>query len=789
MNQSTGRILSAFSRSFLIILAALVPIVIFPWTVDPLDINKQTVTVTLVVLATVAWLGSMLVRREMHFRATWLYAPLLAFLLSACVSSLLSLATYTSLVGQASQEYTSLLSLFAFSALFIVGLHVFSDRKTQQYLWGSLLLTGAVVALISSLTWFGFTFDVIPTNFIGTPDSLVLFLLVMSLLGAGLWLTSDKQDGVLPAGVFGLVARLATVVTSVCTLAAMLAIDYRILWFIAIVGVSVLFTFALARAREFPHPSRFILPMLFFVVSLLFIFFPSIIRNPFPSEIAPTFSTTWSITSQNLEETSMLFGSGPGTFAIAYGQYQPIALNDTSFWDTRFDRGASHILTLLATYGVVGALGFTIFVLLLGSLSLMRLIREREHNEWKLTFAPFAAWVMVVVAMVLYSQNFTLAFMFWLLSAVLAAHVAGQSKRFEFSTSPRAGLLAAFGFVVAMVCMLTGLLVTISRYRAEVAFARAVVTDRQNGDLDSILSDLYLAVKVNRLSDIANRNLANALLHKAAEMIEDINSDPEVVRGILSSAVTAATNATYYGPSNVANWQQLGDIYREVAPFISDGDAFEFAATAYGRAVELAPTNPRYHVDLARTELLRASQLETLVENEDEELAKQASEAYEQALTNAEGELRAAITLKNDYASALFYLAFVQERQGRLADAIRSMELVRTTNPSDVGVSMQLALLYLRQGKNELAKQELERAIGLVPNYANAHWYLASILEQEGDTEGALEALRVVQELNPDNTTVTNRIEQLKQGAATELIPDPIDEAGDQVTLPDGITP
>jgi len=102
---------------------------------------------------------------------------------------------------------------------------------------------------------------------------------------------------------------------------------------------------------------------------------------------------------------------------------------------------------------------------------------------------------------------------------------------------------------------------------------------------------------------------------------------------------------------------------------------------------------------------------------------------------------------------------------------------------------MQLALLYLRQGKNELAKQELERAIGLVPNYANAHWYLASILEQEGDTEGALEALRVVQELNPDNTTVTNRIEQLKQGAATELIPDPIDEAGDQVTLPDGITP
>lgn len=774
MNQFSGRFLSAFARGILVSLAAIVPIVVFPWTIDVLDLNKQMVTIIFVVLAVVAWLGAALLRKEMNFRFSWLYLPLAAFLVSTSISGFVSLARYTSLVGQGGQEYTSIIAQFAFAAVFVVGLHVFSERKAQRVLWSVAVLASSLVAIMGSLVWFGVSFDVLPTNLIGTPDALVLYLLVMSVLGAGLWLTSGGEYDVLPSGLMGYVVRGAIVVTLLCTIAALVAIDYVMLWIVALVGVMTLFTFALARAREFPHPGRFILPMLLFVVSLLFVFLPTVVANPFPAEVAPTFENTWNIVRSNLRDTSMLFGSGPGTFALNYSQYQPVELNSTVFWDTRFDRGASHALTFLSTYGVIGALSLSLFVVLLFTLVIIRLVSERDHEQWKLTYAPFAAWLMVVVGVFVYAQNFTLAFLFWLLSAVLAAHVAETAKSFVFSRSPRAGLFAAFAFVVAAVCMLTTLFVTISRYRAEVAFARAVAADAQNGDLDDIIEHLDRAATVNRWSDIAYRTLGNALLFKTAEVIDDSSVDPNYIKSLIGAAINAAMRATELGPSNVQNWELRGDVYREVAPLVSDADAFAIAS--YEQAIALAPSHPRYHVSLARTYLVRASRLEVLIEGDDETLIQSAQDEYDVAVAKAETSLRNAITLKGDYASARYYLAFVQERQGKLADAIRSMELVRASNPSDVGVSMQLALLYLRQGKNDLAKNELERAIALVPNYANAYWYLASILEQEQDTSGALEALRVVQELNPDNEVVTKRIEQLEAGTVTEPIPEPIEE-------------
>lgn len=788
MNQSAGRFFSALSRGMLMAFAAVVPLIAFPWTVDPLDINKQTFAIVVIVIAVVAWLGGMLVRREADMRATWLFAPLGGLLVAGIISATTSLAPYTSFVGQGAQEYTSVLSLVVFLAFFVVGVHVLQSRRAQRQLWSGVIVSATIVAIMGSLAWFGIASSSIPMNLIGTPNALAIFLLAVSLLGAGLWLTSaGEADDVLPRGVFGAFLRGCIVVLSLLTLFMLVAIDYSALWVVALVGVLVLFTFALARAKEFPHPGRFVLPMIFFVVSLMFMFLPSVVTSPFPSEIAPTPSMSWSVVSRGLEDTSTLFGSGPGTFVLDYTKYQPASLNATAFWDTRFDRGASHVLTFLGTYGALGALAFGVFVLALGILALSRLIFERNHEEWRLTFAPFAAWLMLVVAMTVYAQNFTLAALFWIVSTVLAAHVTSTVRNFAFSRSPQAGLLAAFCFVLAAVGMLTTMFVTISRYRAEIAFAAAVVVDQQGGDINDVILHLDQAASVNRWSDIAYRNLGNALLHKTADVVVDPNVDPDLVKSLIAAAVNAAVRATDLGPNNVANWELRGDVYREVSPLVSDAPAF--AVASYQTAIALSPTNPRYEVSLARAYLAQADVLQPLIDGDDKELASQAQAQADAAITQAETALNTAIALKSDYASARYYLAFVQEREGKLADAVRSMELVRATNASDVGVSMQLALLYLRQGKNALAKAELERAIALVPNYANAHWYLASILEDEGDIDGALAALNVVLSLNPDNETVAKRIAALEAGKVAATLPEPLEGTVDEATPSTETTP
>jgi tetratricopeptide (TPR) repeat protein len=91
---------------------------------------------------------------------------------------------------------------------------------------------------------------------------------------------------------------------------------------------------------------------------------------------------------------------------------------------------------------------------------------------------------------------------------------------------------------------------------------------------------------------------------------------------------------------------------------------------------------------------------------------------------------------------------------------------------------MQLSLLYLRQGKNDLAKAELQRIIALSPTYANARWYLSVVLEQEGDIAGALAQVEEIARTNPEHEAVQQRLERLKSGEVEDdvALPDPLPE-------------
>jgi Tfp pilus assembly protein PilF len=102
------------------------------------------------------------------------------------------------------------------------------------------------------------------------------------------------------------------------------------------------------------------------------------------------------------------------------------------------------------------------------------------------------------------------------------------------------------------------------------------------------------------------------------------------------------------------------------------------------------------------------------------------------------------------------------------------LELVRSQAPEDVGVGLQLGLLYLRQGKNELAQAELQRVLEFAPAYADAHWYLSVVFEQEGSLPNAITEVEKVLETNPDNVAVKTRLERLKAGQVSETIPEPI---------------
>jgi len=299
--------------------------------------------------------------------------------------------------------------------------------------------------------------------------------------------------------------------------------------------------------------------------------------------------------------------------------------------------------------------------------------------------------------------------------------------------------------------------------------------------LDIVLYDLESAAKLNRLSDVYARNLANAYLMKTAELLKDENSDPEYVSAFISASIDEAARAVSLSPANVVNWALLGDIYREFSPLISGAD--QFSISSYEKAVELAPTNPKYQVALARAYIARADQLSVLMASEDEEFNANTQKEYELSLQIAVTSLSKAISLKSDYTPAHYYLALAYERQGNLAEAISRMEAVSIASPYDVGVSLQLGILYLQQGKTDLARQEFENAIELAPNFANARWYLAAVYEQDGDIEAAIEQIKLILESDSENTLVVQRLERLQAGLVEEEVPEPLEGEEQEIPL------
>lgn len=95
-------------------------------------------------------------------------------------------------------------------------------------------------------------------------------------------------------------------------------------------------------------------------------------------------------------------------------------------------------------------------------------------------------------------------------------------------------------------------------------------------------------------------------------------------------------------------------------------------------------------------------------------------------LDSAEKEFRAALASSGNAAAAHRGLADVARRRDKPEDAIKELQASLASRDSAV-VRTLLAKIYLEQKKTDLARAELERALKLAPNYAEAKQLLERV--------------------------------------------------------------
>jgi tetratricopeptide (TPR) repeat protein len=351
----------------------------------------------------------------------------------------------------------------------------------------------------------------------------------------------------------------------------------------------------------------------------------------------------------------------------------------------------------------------------------------------------------------------------------------------NFSEAPKAALGITSGAAIFVVLGCLSLFALMSRQGGDIAYAKALRLDANNGDLNEIVRQLNRATSRDGANPIYHRTLAAAYLAQASSGSATDSADgdfsPEDTQRLANFAnlaIQSANKAVQVGESDAANWASAGVIYRELMPVVQNSQ--NFAVNTLAQAVLLEPGNPAYMTDLGRVYLAVADRAQAVQDLADvsEDVKAQASANEVEHLRVAEEKFTKALELKSDYALANYYLAATFERQGKLDEATDRLSALTKVQPNDTGLGFQLGVIQIKRNDLDAASAEFERVLNIYPNYSNAMWYLAAIKANKGDAAGAITLLNKVLELNPDSQVVKDSIRNLEVGGSTPVEPAPI---------------
>jgi Tfp pilus assembly protein PilF len=92
-----------------------------------------------------------------------------------------------------------------------------------------------------------------------------------------------------------------------------------------------------------------------------------------------------------------------------------------------------------------------------------------------------------------------------------------------------------------------------------------------------------------------------------------------------------------------------------------------------------------------------------------------------------------------------------QLARGDVAGAIRTFQECIAQFPDFEWPYGNLGSVYVEQGRTQEAKDILQKALTINPSYVNGWLHLATARLKEGDVNGAHEAARMAQQIDPDN--------------------------------------
>ncbi len=754
--QLTYSVSSKVITALLYITLALFPVFFLPLTQEPLDLPKLYLLYGAVALMCAAFLVMIFFLPKMHLMRTIFDIPLAIIALFGLISPLLSLSKHVSMWGRPDAfifHVSALIGWILWAWFFIQYI-----RRIKE--WQAALAVAMGSAALVSLF---FIFRGLPQfslfqrlafdNILATQNSnMSVFAAIFLVISVGM-LGVSKQWWL----------KIIALVTGAIHALILLQLGFIMGWWVAVVGLFMLLTFAIIRWQK-ENLVYFLILFIIFITAFVFAIVesPAKFQRQLPAEIALGRSPSWQIAKKTLFNTggSLFPGSGLGTFSYDFARFRDPSLNRTQLIEgVAFYAPLSSFFSMLTESGLAGTLLiFTLIVLIAGTLPLLVLNRiqpflkghlnvnlldtKMENFRWQMA-VMFAAWISLTFALFLAYFEVSLWWLWWLLFALLVVGfgILGMTRLARETVVPLSlpqpyGLVKSFA---VMICLagLVGVGVFMGRlYRADMLYVKAVAAPEF--EQKEIL--LARAGTLRKGYAPYHIELSKLYVEQAAAVSRVEPIDTAQVVEYLGKSVEAARRAIDHEPNSFHAWENAGVIYFNAAPVV-DG-ALEWAKDSFEKALALAPTHAN----------IWWQQGNTYMQMKD--------------IAKAEEHYKKAIELKPDFLAAHMSLATLYEGEGQLDRAIQVYRDVPPAGQQNADVLFNYGrLLYNRRKGDDAENAELllKAAIELNPNFSNALFSLGILYEEQRDKAKALEYYQKVADLNPENKDIKAKIKSLRR--------------------------
>lgn len=373
------------------LLFLVLPLIFFPKSSELFEFNKMVAVYIFTIIITATWAIIMIREKKVIFRRTILDIPLLLFITSQIISTIVSVDPRTSLWGYYSRFHGGLSSTLAYSALYWAYVSNMTRRDTQQAIRNT-LVAAVIVAVWGVMEHFGHSPSclIIRGSFdiscwvqdvqnrvfatLGQPNWMAAYIVLVIPLALAGQMTNFKFLTRLPARQ---VSKQISYGIFILLFAALLYTKSRS----GLTGFGVSMGIFWAMSWWFNRLKRKTVVRQFLYSACLVGLMIGVIGTAWSKSVitkkqsyippSPELNITESGAIRKIVwkgaiaafQAKPIFGYGVETFAQAYFRHRPVEHNLTSEWNFIYNKAHNEFLNYAATTGSVGLLAYLILII------------------------------------------------------------------------------------------------------------------------------------------------------------------------------------------------------------------------------------------------------------------------------------------------------------------------------------------------------------------------------------------------------------------------------------------